>query len=118
MLGTLDFKGSKLWLAPLQFVVSGPIICSKYLPYIGVTLFSQTSFFRMIPVQINLAYCISSTKRLVKLTDWKMVFLAFLTVFFLLLYSLDAYMHTDGMDFQMEIHSKLCLKIKWTMNIL
>lgn len=72
----------------------------------------------MIPVQINLAYCISSTKQLVKLTDWKMVFLAFLAVVFLLLYSLDAYMHTDGMDFQMEIHSKLCVNIKWTMNVL
>ena len=72
----------------------------------------------MIPVQINLAYCISSTKQLAKPTDWKMVLLAFLTVFFLLLYSLDAYMYTDGMDFQMEIHSKLCLKIKWTMNML
>ena len=72
----------------------------------------------MIAVQINLAYCISSTKQLVKLTDWKMVFLAFLAVVFLLLYSLDAYMHTDGMDFQMEIHSKLCVNIKWTMNVL
>jgi len=74
-------KVQSLGLLPYNLQFQELIPWSKCLPYIGVTLSSQTSFFRMIPVQINLAYYISSTQQPAKLTDWKMVFLAFFDSF-------------------------------------